>query len=409
MPVQVTAKPGIELSVAGSPDLVAKFERFEWMSFVNGGYVVRGKIDDSWWKTVRRLATDRYLQKGRLEATPMTFALLWDEEKRTTPRTAILTELENDGKGHGGSVTFIGVDPPSYFLNSGDASGRVYTGSVSDVIRQVVNDYTAQSPTPITVEVTKTQDNPQNKWWMMRQDPKTFIRSMLDWSSSICPDKTSWVVSSTDFKIVIREQSEFRGKFLGKYEMNATLGAKDIEDVQLLADSFITPLQTAIRTAGISAVSGQIFSNIFVNDENTQNKRDVKITASQGFKKPPSKVEPGSPGGATYVTAVPELTGGEMGRGYEEWIDGRARGLFMNMLNMVMRLRITIDGRHTIDDSELLGVSTLAINWTDSDNQPYFLGGRWLVYGFHHVVTKRKWKTHLYLARLDFDASKKPV
>jgi len=409
MSSQVTAKPSIELSIAGSVNLVEKYEKFEWISFVNGGYIIRGKIDDSWWKTIRKLATDRYLQKGRLEATPVTFSILWDENKRTTPRTAILTELENDGKGAGGSVTFVGVDPPSYFLNSGDASGRVYEGRISDVIKRVVQDYTTQSPTPITVEVTKTQDNPQGKWWMMRQDPKTFIRSLLDWSPSICPDKTSWIVASTDFKIIIREQAEFKGTDFGVFEMNKTGGAKDIEGVELLADSMLTPLQTAIRTAGISAVSGQIFTNIQVNDDNTSNKRNVKITAAQGFKKPPSKVEPGSPGGSTYVTAVPELNGGEMGKNYEEWIDGRARGVFMNMLNMVMRLRITVDGNHGIDSSELLGVSTLVVNWNDADDKPYFLGGKWLIYGFHHDCRPKKWKTHLYLARLDYDAAAKTV
>lgn len=403
--VQVGAKPSVEISVAGGPNIETKYTKFEWASFVNGGYVIKGEIDDSWWNTISNLATNSYLREGRIKAVPITFSILWDENRRTTKRTALLTELEASGKGDGGDVTFVGVDPPSYFLNSGDASGRHFEGRVSDVIQQVVSLYAPE----IQLEITQTEDNVNNSWWMMRQDPKTFIKSLLDWSSAIVPDKTSWIVASTDFKLVIREQSEFRGRFFGNYDMNAAEGAKDIEDVDFLGNSMLTPIQTNLRTAGISTTTGRIFTDVAVNDENTTNKRNVDIGPTQGFKKPPPDIAPGAPGGATYITSIPEFSGGEIGLSYENYIDGRARGLFMNMLNMVMRIKITIDGDHTIDDSELLGVSSLNINWINSDSEVYFLGGRWLVYGFHHVCKPRKWVTHLYLARLDFDANAKSV
>jgi len=43
--------------------------------------------------------------------------------------------------------------------------------------------------------------------------------------------------------------------------------------------------------------------------------------------------------------------------------------------------------------------------WRDADNSPYFLDGDWLVYGFHHIVTRGHWYTDVFCARLDYDSS----
>jgi molybdenum cofactor biosynthesis protein B len=40
---------------------------------------------------------------------------------------------------------------------------------------------------------------------MMKMDPKTFIASLLEWSSSITPKKSTWVVASVDHEIRIKE------------------------------------------------------------------------------------------------------------------------------------------------------------------------------------------------------------
>ena len=76
---------------------------------------------------------------------------------------------------------------------------------------------------------------------------------------------------------------------------------------------------------------------------------------------------------------------------------------------MVMRLRISINGDKQFDDPTKLGVSTLNINWKDSDDEDFFLAGRWIVYGFHHKVTRKRWKIDLYLYRIDYNANAKTI
>jgi hypothetical protein len=246
---------------------------------------------------------------------------------------------------------------------------------------------------------------------MMRQDPKTFIRSLLDWSSSVTPKKTHWIVASVDEKIVIKEQAALTPNDLGVYHVNrnGTTG-KDAIDYELLADNFISPLQTKLITSGISAISGEYLDKIsdadeqkvFVKDETTPNKVNVDITPTQGFKKPDKKW-------ATSIISIPEHNAGDLGIPYSKYIDGRARGLYLNMLNLVMRMRIRVTGEYALDDSDKLGVSKCTLSWKDLEGEPYFLSGKWLIYGFHHIMTTSMWTTDIYLARLDYDATAKKV
>jgi len=74
-----------------------------------------------------------------------------------------------------------------------------------------------------------------------------------------------------------------------------------------------------------------------------------------------------------------------------------------------MRIRMRVTGDPEIFDSTNLGVSTATLSWHDIDGNPYFLSGRWMLYGFHHIVTQQKWHTDLYLDRLDGDADAKIV
>ncbi len=122
----------------------------------------------------------------------------------------------------------------------------------------------------------------------------------------------------------------------------------------------------------------------------------------QGFDKPDRDW-------ATSIIAVPEHSAGDVGIKYGDYIDGRARGLFLNMLGLVMRMRLRVTGEHKLDDSSKLGVSTLTVSWQDIDGEPYFLSGRWLIYGFHHIVSRDGWWTDIYIARLDHDASAKKI
>lgn len=399
--------PVLYVSVADGPDIGHNFVKFEWVSFVNGGYIIRARISDPWFNFLKQLATDGYLKEGREKETPVKFKIQWSDGGSTKQRLAYMTDLKAHGTNGAGELEFIAIDPPSFYLNEGTADGRVYTGRISDVIRQVVNDFAPG----IKVDVTKTVDNETNKWWMMRQDPHTFIRSLLDHAAGVTPKRTSWIVSSVDNEINIKEQADLVGQDFGIYYMNNHGDAiADALDFEVLADNFVSPLQTKLITSGISAISGEFLDKItdsgenkvFVKDENTSNKVNTNITPKQGFAKPQKKW-------ATSVMAIPEHSAGDLGIQYSKYIDGRARGLFMNMLNLVMRVKMRVTGEPMLHDSSDLGVSTATLTWKDIDGEPYFLSGRWLLYGFHHVVTRERWTTDLYLARLDFDAAAKKV
>jgi hypothetical protein len=175
--------------------------------------------------------------------------------------------------------------------------------------------------------------------------------------------------------------------------------------------------QRQLITSGISAVSGRYFDRItdkdrqilHVYDERTPTKKNVDIGPDKGFKKPgipPSAFEPPHEW-ASSIMMVPQHNAGDLGIPYDKYIDGRARTMFLNMLNLVMRLKIRVIGETSpeLANSHNLGVSKLKIAWQDAEFQQFFADGDWLVYGYHHVMTRRDWYTDLYLARLDYDAS----
>jgi len=412
----------LNVTVADGPDIGYQIKRFEWRSFVNGGYIIRAKFYDTWWKTLKDLATQFYLRKGRREETLVKFKIQWKGLEPTEERIAVMSDLDARGTAEGGTLTFIAIDPPSYYLNAGNSDGSMFKGRIGGkegVISQVIKKY---CPSDIIAEIGETEDNKENKWWMMRQDPKTFIASLLDWSSSVTQKKTHWIVASRNKKIIIKEQSEFEGKDFGIYEYNVNApGANDIWRFEFLADNSVTAMQTKLLTQGISAISGQFLDKItdkgdenvvYVKDVNTPNKRNTQFKQDRGFAKPVKDLNADAgitTSGATNIIAIPEHNAGDVGLPYNKYVDGRARGMFLNMLNLVMRLKIRISGERAMDDSTLLGVSKCYLNWLDADLTPYFLSGPWLIYGFHHVIDVAAWNTDLYLARLDFDASAKPA
>jgi hypothetical protein len=397
------------VKIAGGPEIgETQMLAFEWKSFVNGGYIVRCKVSDPNLSLLRDKVIKQYLQKAREAPTEIEFAIGYVGGDETETRKESITDLDLYGDSPHGGFEFVAIDPPNWFLNGGLGDGKVYEGSVSDVIEKCVKEYAPD----IKVEVTKTEDNPKGCWAMMRQDPKTFIQSLLDWSASLTPKKTNWMVASVDKKIIIKEQHDFfqNRRHFGNYNNSMGLDkTNDIVDYAVLNNSFVSVYQNALVTQGLSAVSGKFLDvqtskdKTEIRDENTENKANTRTDAEKAFKKPSCKW-------STSIMAVPELAGGEMGIKYEEWIGGRARNLFISMLPMVMRVRLTIHGDPEYHDSSKLGVSTLNINWKDFDKQDFFLAGRWLVYGFHHRMTKIKkprWFTDVYIYRIDHDADSK--
>ncbi len=418
MPVKVGVTAAAKLIIAGN-DVSIHVQRMEWTSFVNGGYMVRGEVLDPNHVTLKKIARGdgdakvKYLKEGRKKPLPIEFQLIWVGGKKTDVRTAFITNLMGSGAGQESLLEFVAIDPPSFRLNAGVADGRVYTGKVSEVIEKVVKDFSKD----IQVSVSKTDDNSKNKFWMMRMDPKTFIGSLIDWSASTSKDKARWIISSKDTKINIKKESDLEGMDLGVYDVASNrLAARDVSHWDLDLNNFVSAYQTQLTTGGISAVSGRYIEaketpETIVKDETTDQKRNVKTDEDRAFTKPGESDDwpQGLP--ATFIMSIPEHNAGDVGIEYSKYIDGRARQKFMNMLNMVMKIRIEVDGDYRVDNSELLGVSTCSLMWKDIDDADnlYFLHGCWIVYGFSHQYTSRSgaWVTRLYLYRLDHDASAK--
>ena len=426
---QIGLAPQVYIQIAGGPNVGSLFEKFEWRAFTNGGYVIRAKLVDPWWNILKNIATQFYLNKGRKEPTPVIYELIWPGNKSTGKQLAFMTDMDARGVNAGGTLEFIAVDPPSFWLNAGDSSGKVYHGKIggeTGVITQVVNEYFIGPNGEGDVDVSDTVDSDQNKWQMMRMDPKTFIRHLLDWSASITTQKTNWIVSCDGSindvpTIWIKEQAARQSQNYGLYVLDARApAAQDVFDFEFLSDNFISVFQKQLITHGLSAISERYFDRkmdeprkiVHVYDETTPSKKNVNIDAKRGFAKPEAEPSPEQPHEwSTSISSIPQHNAGDLGVTYEKYIDGRARGLFLNMLNLVMRIKIRVTGEPSeiLANGHNLGVSKLKIAWLDADGQYYFLDGDWLVYGFHHIVTRDNWTTDIYCARLDYDANAQKV
>jgi len=404
----------ITLRIGDGPDLSRGVMLFRWKSQINEGYSIYAKIIDPNLATFAELANEKYLKEARKKPLEVFFKMKYrvggDE---TEERLAFMTDLDAQipkGNQTAGYFEFIAIDPPTWFLNRGDADGSVWQGRVSDVIRDVIQTYAPG----IEVDIGDTDDNKENKWWMMRQDPKTFIMTLLDWSASVTKKRTNWVVASVDKKIIIKEQAELPSEDLGEYAVNAQYpGAENAIKWERLDNNYLSNLQTRVATAGISAVSGLYCDKensvtedkVIVEDENTENKKNVNIKVDQGFTKPKKKEF-----GWTQIRAIPEHSAGEIGIKYQDYIDGRARELFLGVLDMLNRVQIMVYGSPKLDDSSLLGASTVSLLWTDFQDQPWTGNGKHLIYGFEHIYTRSKeWYTYLKVHRRDWDAEAQKV
>jgi hypothetical protein len=407
-------------------DVGKMLSSFEFKGMVNGGYVVKGKLVDPNFNMLNLLIDSGYFAETRTRPVPVIFQIRWGPkaetqfpESATKRQIAYLLSLRASGQSADKAVLeFIALDPPSWFLNMGDASGGAYTGRASDAIRQVVNQYAPK----VKLDISKTTDSEQGKWWMMRQDPKTFISSIFDWSASITRKQTQWVFAPDGMNLVIKEQAELISKQRGFYRFMELDEHDTIRNWEFLADNALSTVETKLVTQGISAISGQYLDRItdknedkvFIKDSRTPNKKIANIKDDQGFKKPPD-AKPQEVGWSS-VTTIPEIySAGDLGLRYEEYIDGRPRAMWLNLVNALMRVKIECVGHGEWSSCEGLGVDTAFIKWTTAKkgsgpDKPYWwMSGNWLVYGFHHRVNRGFWFTDLYLARFDHDASAKKV
>jgi hypothetical protein len=413
----------ISLTIGSGSDIGSQVQDILWSSYVNRGYRVKAVVRDPYFNLLKAITQNgdeskiKYLKEGRKKIVPIKFKYKMGEGE-TDEHVAYLTDMHSTGEGADGRIIFIGIDPLSFLLNRGNASGKSYEGSVSEVIKKVVEEYGNQPRGPgVTVAVSKTIDNKKNRWFMHRQDPKTFIRSLLDWSSSVTNKKSRWIVSSgwdpdnSRPKINIKEEADLEPLDIGIYVVsNNSEDPRDVRTWYLNMNNFTASFQASMATGGISAISGRYIDKIAiddkadVSDKTTGNKVNVSVGSDRAFTKP------GDVDWGTFIMSVPESNGGAVGVKYEDYIDGRARQKFMNLLGVSMNLMIETIGDPILQNSERLGVTTCTLQWSDLDREFYFMHGKWIVNGFeHHYDQVENWRTKIYMYRIDHDANAKKI
>jgi len=430
---QVQARPVVsvkfDIGELKNKDWGAYYNKFEFKAILNGGYIVRGMIGDAQNNILPLLIKNGYLDKSRSKVLPIKFTLKASVEGKfpntaTKEQTAIVTSLHaTGGPAPHNHIEFIAIDPASWYLNAGDASGEVFNGKISRVIKQVVAKYAPD----INLEISETIDNDKNKFWMNRMDPKTFISSLIDWSSSVTKDKTHFILGMDGYKLIIKEQAELISKPRAYYKYWAdqydTIGKWD-----MLADNALSMIQTKILTQGLSATSGQYLdritdekeTNLFVKDSTTPNKKIAEVTENESFTKPDDAPGAGPQRiGWSTVGAIPEVySAGDMGLQYEKYIDGRARNLWLNLAPNILRIKVKVLGHGEWGSSIGLGYDTVYLKFinelpVDGPGKgagiTHFYNGNWMIYGFHHIIRRSGWYTNLYLCRHDHNAIAKKV
>lgn len=403
-------------------DVGKMMSNFEFKGMVNGGYLIRGRLIDPNFNVLNNLVDSGYFKETRTRPVPVIFQMRWGPkaeakypESATRNQVAFLISLKAIGEksADDGLLEFVAMDPPSWYLNMGDGNGKLYKGRVSDALKQVVSEYAPK----IFLDVGRTIDSAEGKWWMMRQDPKSFISSLFDWSASVTQKGTQWIFTPDGFDLTIKEQGQIQSKQRGFYRFLDEEMHDTIRNWEFLADNALSVVQTKLITQGISAISGQYLDRItdqkqekvFVKDSRTAAKKIARIKPDQGFTKPgddrPQKV------GWSSVTSIPEIySAGDIGLRYEEYIDGRPRAMWLNMVNALMRVKFECVGHGEWSSCVGLGSDTIFVKWSsgkkrEADKPFWWMTGNWLVYGFHHRMNRGFWYTDLYAARFDHDAA----
>lgn len=414
-----SGRPQVEISLSGiEGEWGNLYRKFEFKATLNGGYVVKCLLFDPDFKLAQALINNGYFENSRNTPLTMTFKIKSgpdNDPNRSTKRrsvkiVSIIPRGENSQKG---MVEFVGIDLPSWYLNIGEGAGRTYTGKLSQVIREVVSKYAPD----VQLNISETIDSRSNKWFMMRQDPRTFITSLLEWSTPLTNKKTQWIIASTEDNnrpiLNIKEQAELQSKQRAFYRFNDGLETDTINSWNAVANNALSSVQTKIITQGISAISGRYFDRItdkeeqivVVKDTTTANKITADVPKDRTFTKPS---EDGSIVGTTAIPALPELNGGELGLRYDEYIDGRARSAYLGMLNSLLKVKFRVLGHGEWSDCEGLGIDTIYVKWM-LENNTYWLTGNWLVYGFHHIVERTGWWTDVFATRYDYNSESKKV
>jgi hypothetical protein len=399
----------------------------DFKGMVNGGYMVVVKLIDPDLNVFDALTKRGFLQAARSKQLTFNFQILGSEEGRfpesaTKPQTATILGFKSIvADGPTNQIEIVAIDPVSYALNMGVASGQALTGSIDQVIKEVVNTAGAN----INLDITKFKGNNKMHWYMMRQDPKSFILSILDWASSLTESRSQILVGVDGYNMQIKDQSRLVSRQRGFYRRFGN-GDDDFDSIiqyTVLANSSLSALEGKLTTYGASSSSGFYLDRgmdgqdrfLTVADDQTDTKYVPKIDETRGFTKPNTGPIGGPPSiGYTAIPAIPELfSGGELGAPYYSYIDGRARNIYHGLLNSLMKIKLRVMGHGEFSDTMGLGADTIFIQMrrpTAEDDEGFmWVSGNWLVYGFHHRIANSTWTTDLLCARLDHDAAGRKV
>lgn len=407
-------------------------EKFEWRAKINSGYVAYVEVNDPHFKffdIIFNNETFKYLENARQRPVKVNWTLEFFSQStkgknKTSERLGYLTNLKIYGNNTTAKFSFFAQDPPTFLLSAGIGDGRVYKGKIGGkdgVIARCIKDFGTISEidregsvqsliqTSLASDISETNDSKNGIWPMFRLDPMNYIISLLEWSSPLTKSDSRWIISCSDEKINIKKAKDLRGKNLGVFNISSQkTNSNDIFNWDIDLNNFLTQYQARLVTAGMSSTTGEII-NQFVDDEATKN----KVTPLQPNSKDraPTKPKNGDdwPEGlpATFIRSIPEHSGGEVIKNYKDYIDGRARQTFDDMLSSLMRMTICVPGVPELDDSELLGVSTCTINWARQGSDPWFAHGPWIIDGFSHSYRMKPndhWLTYIDLYRIDWDS-----
>jgi len=438
--VQVGATPAVVVklnipTMSGEewPNSGGNCLEYEFTAMLNGGEQVRAKFSDPHFTIYKNFVGNDYFQYSRNEArSPIELESLvrWNTNLKTAKQSHALVTMAPSSTKNASEIELLAVDFPSYLLAAGDAGGGSYQGNVSSVIEQVIKKY---SKDKCKVKFDgKTRDSEFNRWWQLRMDPKTFILSLLEWSTSLSDNKTRWFLYPDGDTLIIQEQAAVQSQNRATYEWRGFGGTPDgkpgdILEWEFIGDNALQLLNQQLVTSGMSSISGQYFDQsqykqnkdvVYVGDSQTNKKYKPKTDGSgtlgnstrllRSYYKPNDEADPQlNTVGWTAMPSIPEFSAGDMGLRYRDFIDGRARNAYLSSSSTLLRMRVRVLGHYIWSGSEGLGADTIYISLTSSlpGGPPYFVHGNWIVYGFSHIYHPGSWVTDLYCYRLDRDAT----
>lgn len=387
------------------------YTKFEFTSMINNGYSVKAKFVDAYFSNMDKLIEANYFVNSKDQVLEMSFIISASPGStvQVKKQIAYVTSMHIYGiTGNKANIVFHAIDPASWFLNTGNASGKAFKGKISEVIAQVVDEY-SDAQIDFTIDATKDSDN--NYWYMMRQDPKTFIMSLLKWSDGLNETKTQWLIKSDNMSMSVLEQGKVESKSI-TYLVKGQGKQTHIHDWEILGDNSMYIITDKLITSGISRVSGKYYDKITEQKTNKVEVFDETTSKKQIAKTPWSyhkRIHDSQTSGYTHINSVPEIySAGDLGLTYDEYIDGKARNLWLGLTNRLLRVCFTCYGDQNISSSLNLGVDTLLVRWDhysssnsveDPKDPLWFPTGNWIIYGFTHIVERGSWYTKLYCAR----------